>query len=276
MSGRMNADEMLLAMRKAICSGVEAEAKGLDRYFIRTGYTYHDGDELYIVLKKDEEKGNWIFTDEGHTLMWMSYDDFEFTPSRTRLFDKILRANSAHSDNGVIKVSFSLDKIGDALYSITQALLQVADIRFLSVDQVRSTFMEDLREHIRKNVSQESYTFNYNPPDEKKGKYSVDIRVNTEQDPLFVFGVFNDLKSLETIVKLQHYAKSGTKFSSVIVISDDASLTQMNRDRLTGVADKQFSSLNSAKEGMLQYFEKHSVPIIDSTISNLGHPSGTP
>ena len=50
-----------------------------------------DGDELHIVLKITDD--DIVITDEGHTMMWLSYEDFKFTPTRESMFRKIISQN---------------------------------------------------------------------------------------------------------------------------------------------------------------------------------------
>ena len=52
---------------------------------VHTSMYYDDGDELHIVLKREGD--GFVFTDEGHTMMWLSYTDFEFTPERLDLME---------------------------------------------------------------------------------------------------------------------------------------------------------------------------------------------
>ena len=57
--------------REKVCKEIIITKDGIDRYYISTPFTFEDGDELVIILKKEKDK--WILTDEGHTFMHLSY-----------------------------------------------------------------------------------------------------------------------------------------------------------------------------------------------------------
>lgn len=73
----MDAEELIENLKKSICSGLEVEPRTVNKFMIHTGYTYPDGDELHIVMVNED--GNWTFSDDGHTIMWLSYGDFNIT-----------------------------------------------------------------------------------------------------------------------------------------------------------------------------------------------------
>ena len=101
---------------------------------VHTSMYYDDGDELHIVLKREGD--GFVFTDEGHTMMWLSYTDFEFTPERLDLMERILSQNNACFEEGRILVRFGTpSEAGYALSSITEAIIQVADL--CRLDQIR-------------------------------------------------------------------------------------------------------------------------------------------
>lgn len=114
-------------IKKIICSSYNFEEYGIDSYLVHTGYTYHDGDELHIVIKSEGDRIK--ITDEGHTLMWLSYEEYNMTPSRKDQYQRILSENNTLDDRGRIYVIYDDIKETSAyLKSIIQTLLQVADL----------------------------------------------------------------------------------------------------------------------------------------------------
>ena len=59
-------------LRNTVSAEVSLLSEGVDRYRVFTPFEFEDGDHFSIVLKKDN--GSFIFTDEAHTIMHMSYD----------------------------------------------------------------------------------------------------------------------------------------------------------------------------------------------------------
>ena len=96
-------------------------------YLVHTDKYFDDGDELHIVLKTD---GKMVLSDEGHTLMWLSYDNFYLTPARERILNRIVAQNNVIFEDGRITVSVkTVDDFGSYLSSMVQAISQVADLR---------------------------------------------------------------------------------------------------------------------------------------------------
>lgn len=139
--------DVLDLLKQQYCSDLELEERSLNKYMIHTGYTYPDGDELHILLEKQDDA--WCFTDDGHTMMWLSYSDFELTDTRRSLLEKTLRSNNVRIDDGVLYVSCSnrdYDRLGACLRSMIQTEIQLTDLQYLEKDVVRDTFNEDLRQ----------------------------------------------------------------------------------------------------------------------------------
>lgn len=130
-------------IKKIICPPYDFEEYGIDSYLVHTGYTYHDGDELHIVIKSE---GNRIkITDEGHTLMWLSYEEYNMTPSRKDQYQRILSENNTLDDRGRIYVIYDdIKETSACLKSIIQTLLQVADLRYLNRQNVPNTSIGDV------------------------------------------------------------------------------------------------------------------------------------
>ncbi len=117
---RMDVNQILDNVKQSY-PAIEFEELGIDGYSVHTGHTYSDGDELHIVLKKHES--SWIFTDEGHTAMQLSYenqdiDGFKISESANKV---VLREGRIVSE---IQDEESADV---ALNSIIQSMLQAID-----------------------------------------------------------------------------------------------------------------------------------------------------
>lgn len=119
-------ESILEVIRESTSSGLEIERKGIDRYIVHTNFSYPDGDELHIVIKRQDE--NWILTDEGHTIMWLSYDDIDFeTETESDSLLHILKCNNAEVVDGRICMKFEPDDIVGAIHSMIQTLIQTVD-----------------------------------------------------------------------------------------------------------------------------------------------------
>lgn len=125
----MDASELIDNLKGSICSGLEVEPHTMNRFIVHTGYTYPDGDELHIIMIKED--GYWIFSDEGHTMMWLSYEDFDLTDSRGITLNRILKTNGTSLTDGTLSISIdtdNMDSIGLSLESMIQSEIQIADL----------------------------------------------------------------------------------------------------------------------------------------------------
>ena len=59
-------------LREIVSSEISLLEEGIDRFRVFTPFEFEDGDHFSIVLKKNGEY--WIFSDDAHTIMHMSYD----------------------------------------------------------------------------------------------------------------------------------------------------------------------------------------------------------
>lgn len=137
----MDANDIIENMKRFVCTSFSVEERGINAYLVHTGFFFPDGDELHIVLRLVD--GRWILTDNGHTLMWLSYEDFNMTPTRESLLRKAVESNFLTLDEDCISVDVDPSNGSAALRSMVQALLQIADLLYLDRQTVRSTFAGD-------------------------------------------------------------------------------------------------------------------------------------
>src|SRR5258708_20684742 len=132
--------------KQKVSDQLTLEPEGLDRYIVNTPLTFEDGDRLSIVLKKEGD--DWVLTDEGHTFMQLSYDLDEADlqdGNRGEIIDRTLLAHGLRNRQGELILPIEGGRYGDSLYSFVQAVIKIDDIRFLSRERLRSTFIEDFK-----------------------------------------------------------------------------------------------------------------------------------
>jgi len=238
-------DGVIDAVRKSICSSYDVELLDDGSLLIHTGKYFDDGDELHIVLARKD--GGYDLTDEGHTLMWMSYEEYNFTPLRTEVLQGIIRQNGIRLDGGRIYVPIDdPEQAGAALQSLEQAIIQVADMRRLSRQNVASTFMEDLRAAFLDSPFGSRCEFGKKV---RSGENILepDIYVDDER-PVLIFGVNNSERAKETVINLL-YARSGDqRYRTIVVIDDDAEISAKDRKRLINTADRPIEGLDDVQQ----------------------------
>jgi len=241
--------EIVEQIKRSICHTYGLEDLGHDDYLIHTGKYFDDGDELHIVLKIMTD--GYELTDEGHTMMWLSYEDYNFTPIRESIRDKIIKQNGVRLDDGRICVLINdIDSIGIALSSMEQAIIQIANMRRLSRTNVANTFFDDVLEAYRSSPLANRCDF------KKKiqcGTDTIEPDVYIDgKHPILVFGVNNSERAKETFINLMFARSSDIEYRTIVVIDDDAEIPKKDHKRLINTADRPIVGL----EDMIQVTEE--------------------
>lgn len=251
-------DAMVESMKKGICSKVFLEPKGIDRYLIHTGFTFQDGDELHIVLKKRD--GKWIITDDAHTLMWLSYEDFNLSDTRKAILEVTLSSNNVSFEDGRIYIDCTGKDMGQCLMSMIQAILQTADLLYLARNNVRNTYTDDVKELMKEMLGDRCVFDKHITHDGED--YLVDVYVDAPT-PLYVFSISNNDRckdAIITILSLSHEADMD--FTSLTFVDQTANLGKENLIKLTNRTDKLL--YNTPKDELHRFLGKVGVSSVDT------------
>jgi hypothetical protein len=89
------------------------------------------------VLKAIQER--WLFSDEGHTLMHLSYEIDEKDlrkGGRAKIISDSLANFGIEDRNGEFLIPVLDDQFGNAFFNFVQGLLKISDISFLKRERV--------------------------------------------------------------------------------------------------------------------------------------------
>jgi hypothetical protein len=231
--------------RQRISDKVEIEAAGHDTYRVLTPFMLPDGDHLSVILRR--VGGTWELTDEGMTLMRLTYridaDDL-MQGNRLRIINDALSMFDVENRQGELAVEVQDERFGDALYDFIQALLRISDVSLLSREHVRSTFKEDLESTVRRLVPEPLLVPNWSDPQhDPEGKSPVDYWVERDYRPVAIFGLPNDGKVKDATITLLQLEKWGRRIHSIGVFENQEEIPPRTLARFGDVADKTFSAL---------------------------------
>ena len=116
-------------IRKSLSKGYEINHDQRDGcWVVETPFDFRDGDHFVLVLKQDGP--DWILTDEGHTLMHLSYSS-ELDEREMEYIRQVCRGRRVELSNGEFCIWFHPSMFGDALVQLLIAIAQAAAVEFL-------------------------------------------------------------------------------------------------------------------------------------------------
>jgi Domain of unknown function DUF1828 len=257
----MSVLEITQTIQQAIGKQIEVEREGNDRYPIYTPFTMEDGDHFTIVLQGKEGSQEWVLTDEGSTLLHLSYImDYASLKKGTRnqVIERVLGQFGLQNREGELRLITKYSDLASAIFTFLQALTRVTDITYLSREQAKATFLDDFREFMQTHVPAERLTFDYNHPQfDRQRIYTVDALVNHSSEPLYVFAVGGNDRCRDVTINLHQYRSWKIPFQSMAVFQDQKEIQRDVLARFSDIADKQFSSLTSSETQISEYLTRH-------------------
>ena len=243
------------AFHEKVSAKVRLVAEGMERFRVFTPFRFEDGDHLAIVLKRVE--GQWVFSDEAHTYMHLTYDIDErdlHRSTRQKIISNTLSTFGVEDRDGELLLDVPNQRYGDALFSFVQALLKISDVSFLSRESALSTFMDDFRALFSEVAPEERRVFNWSDPlRDPKGIYTVDCRINGMSRPLFVHTLAGDGRTRDATIALHQFERWKIPFRSLATFEDQESINRKVLARFSDVCDKQFSSLTLNRERITRF-----------------------
>lgn len=258
----MITENILTNFRAKVCDQINLLQEGVGRYQVLTPFTFDDGDHLAIVLRR--ENSHWLLSDEGHTLMHLSYSmdtrDLQ-AGTRRKIIDNALSIYSVQDQDGELILPVQDDLFGDSLYSFIQALVKISDVSYLTRERVRSTFYEDFRQILGKTIPPDRLSFDWrHPQHDPQGMYKVDCRVNQRPKPLFIYALGSDDRVRDATISLLQFEKWKLDNVPIGIFEDQETISRKVLARFSDVAEKQFSSLSGNKDRIEKYLQEALAP----------------
>jgi hypothetical protein len=256
----MVSEDIIQAFKESACGEIDIVSSGLNRYLVQAPFTFTDGDHYVVILRQEGQ--NWILSDEGHTLMHLSYElrDREYEAgNRRKIIEEVLNSYQLGNRDGELVLTIPPGRYGDALFTFVQAITRITDMTFLDRAIVKSTFHEDFNRLVSEKAREagiQNITFGYtHPVKDPQGKYPVDVRLNgvTSQQVL-MFAVGNDDQCQTATIILLQWEKWEEQFHSIAVFRDHTEINRPYLARLSDVLGKQLPSLDSARDRLKREF----------------------
>jgi hypothetical protein len=217
---------------------------------------HEDGDMVDIFLSEHANGDSKVrVSDEGMTLMRLSYAYDINTESRQRVFQRMLADNGVAFENGCLYLDTASENTYPAVLQFAQTIAKVSSMEYFRREVIQSMFYELLEELILDKLAR------FNPrkqalPISDQDAYEVDWQFDIRPKPIFLFGVKDRTKALLTTIACQAFTQRKLSYRSVVVHDDSEALSRKDRVRLTNASDKQFTSLDEFRENGPDFFDR--------------------
>lgn len=235
------------------------ENRGIEDYRISTPFLFNDGDELKIILKRS---GNsWMLTDEGHTMMYLSYHNFNISSStqRMKVLSRILSSHSMKDEDGCFMIDNikTEEDIASAVYTFSQGLLKIGDMNLWRKERAKSRSAEVFKSYVISGVKDRDIEFSYTDSEcDPNGLYIVDCCVHLRQSnrPVYLFNIPSSEKAEATTATIYYFERMRRLIPSCAILVEP--IPEKSRLRLEAAADKMISDLVNTQDRLDMFLQK--------------------
>ena len=224
---------------------------------------HEDGDmlDIFIDLPADPSKPIRI-SDHGLTLMRLSYSYELDTPTKQKVFTKIITENGVSEDRGRLYIETKPEGVYPALLQFAQTVAKVNNLQAFKREVVQNLFYEMLDDFIKSTLLRFRPQPHYSPIPERDD-LEVDWFFDVSPRPIFLYGARDNAKARLTALYCLEYQRNSVPFRSIVVHEDfENGLSRKDQARITSAVDKQFTSLADFKTNGESYFVRETQQII--------------
>jgi hypothetical protein len=252
----MNITDIEQDFQEKVCEKIRLLPEGLSRYLVEHPFTFDDGDHYIVFLKN--VGGEWQLSDEGHTIMHLSYEDIDLGRGGYReIVNNTVSAFGLVNREGELILPIPEMRFGDALFSYIQALVKISDVKYLERERVRSLFMEEFKVFLTELIPEPRRKFDYyHPQRDPRHVYPIDCRADTRNKPLFIFGITSDSKCQTATNIIYWWERQGEAFNVMAIHENMEEINGRILSRFSDVCGKQFSNLPTNRDRIKAFVEE--------------------
>ena len=207
-------DQLRNIIKNQLGSQIDLKKKRPGVFQIVSPFFYEDGDMFDIFIK--EEKGKIILSDFGMTLMRLSYEYDIDSPSKKKIFLRIIAENHAKEEDGEIIIETTENNIFQSIIQLSQVISKVSNMRLYKREVVKSLFYEELEtlvmtEFVAFEPKHRFFPIKY------RDELEVDFLLSATDNPIYLFGVKDNAKARLAAISCLEFQKADMKFDSIIV-----------------------------------------------------------
>lgn len=248
---RIDIEQLQSQICSGLCRDIVIDRRPDGRLMLRSFFKFPDGDQYPIYLSEGESGGIRL-SDEGHTLMQISYShdiDRFIKGARRKLIEQILAESGVQEDRGTFFIDAPPNQVPEALFVFGQSITRIYDLTLHTHKSERSKFYDQLSQILYGIVDKSLVVEDFHPEVPGSEAYEVDFYLQGKGSvPVFLYGVPNQDKARLTTINLLHFHRHNVAFESIIVFRDQQEIPRLDLARLSNVGGEMIASLNSRSD----------------------------
>ena len=238
-------------------TGIDFREKRPNLFKVIIPFFHEDGDMYDIFIEESPTNRDLIrISDYGLTEMRLSYVLDLDTEHKKEVFQDIVSQNRCSMDNGNIFLDVRPDQFTIGIYQFAQTISKITNMEIISRESLKSYFNELLEQFIFSNLDKYKIRKNTQPTDD------VDLTVDYEipaEKPIYIFGVKDDSKASKVVIACLQFQAACLPYRSLIIHENFDKLSSFNKNQITNIGDKQFTTLNEFEKQGISYIKRELV-----------------
>lgn len=239
-----------------ISQKIKLEKDGNNRYRVISPFHFNDGDQLFIILKK--EFGRWILSDERHTFRHITYgmdSNIIFEGNKNDVIKNAITMFDIDYHNGELKLEvFEMDLAG-AFYNFVQCILKIIDVSYLFRYRYKSTFLDNFKNFMSQEelVSIRELDWYYDKMDASRS-YKVDCKISIiDKTPILVYAINTDSKLKDATIALHKFNTWNYEYRPLGIFERDKKLGRNALNQFNDVCQDSFIGIDENYNNILNY-----------------------
>jgi hypothetical protein len=219
----MTASELSKLIREQMCSEIRVKALAGGNLAVATPLTFGDGDSCRLFVRPEPD-GKLTITDGGHVLALAGMEGVDLlSEGHVDRFRRLAAFYGAEENGGELRITADVAGMGDALFSLTQACLELARLVEFPPESSpkKKAFTKRFTKSVEASVPKNRLTKNwFDGTSDPKGIYKADYRVDGGRVPWFVMGAGSPAKTWKSASTIQHYRGTSQSVQTVFAFSE--------------------------------------------------------
>lgn len=244
-------EKIIESLKLQMSSNIRFESRNNGLIQVMLPIYYEDGDMVDIFLQTQSD-GKIRISDQGMTLMKLSYYFEINTDNKRKILHQMLRGSDLQIENGIIYSEVEQSKLYRSLIAFGNAILKISTMEYFKREMVKNLFYEMVDELIAEDYESRYTVHKDYHPIQTKEEYSVDYCVDLPK-PVYIYAVKDTAKARLVTISSQEFKLNNIKNHSIVVYEDFDTIQSQDRKRILNATGKQFTSFDAFEQGGLEY-----------------------